>query len=114
MTTTRCSASTPELCSTRPRLTGSPRRSAAGRPASFATTACSPSGGLVEEAAWWYLAMDRACGVQLLAEAAGTPRLIEPASAALTASQVGTPEVAKINFDCLWDVLLDEEPDFLD
>ena len=39
-------------------------------------------GGSVEEAAWWYLAMDRACGVQLLAEAAGTPVLIEPASAA--------------------------------
>jgi len=45
---------------------------------------------------------------------ADPPQLIEPASAALTASQVGTPEVAKINFDCLWDVLLDEEPDFLD
>ena len=37
-------------------------------------------GGSVEEAAWWYLAMDRTCGVQLLAEAAGTPVLIEPAS----------------------------------
>ncbi len=71
-------------------------------------------GGSVEEAAWWYLAMDRACGVQLLAEAAGTPVPIEPASAALTAAQVGTPEVAKINFDCLWDVLRGEEPDFLD
>lgn len=71
-------------------------------------------GGSVEEAAWWYLAMDRACGVQLLAEAAGTPVHIDPASAALTAGQVGTPEVARINFDCLWDVLLDEEPDFLD
>jgi len=26
----------------------------------------------------------------------------------------GTPEVARINFDCLRGVLLDEEPDFLD
>jgi hypothetical protein len=35
-------------------------------------------------------------------------------SAGLTASQAGTPEVAKINFDCLRDVLVDEELDFLD
>jgi ribulose-5-phosphate 4-epimerase/fuculose-1-phosphate aldolase len=71
-------------------------------------------GGSVEEATWWYLAMDRACAVQLLAEAAGRPILIEPASARLTAQQVGSPEAAKVNFDSLWDVLVEEEPDFLD
>jgi len=71
-------------------------------------------GGTVEEATWWYLAMDRACGVQLLAEAAGQPVLIEHASAALTATQVGVPAVAKINFDSLWDVVIEDEPDLLD
>jgi ribulose-5-phosphate 4-epimerase/fuculose-1-phosphate aldolase len=66
-------------------------------------------GGSVEEAVWWYLAMDRACQVQLLAEAAGTPRPIAPDAARLTASQVGTAEVARINFDCLWDTVLTGE-----
>src|SRR6478752_5465146 len=46
-------------------------------------------GHSVEEAAYWFIAMDRSCHAQLLAEAAGTPVLIEPEMAALTARQVG-------------------------
>ncbi len=71
-------------------------------------------GGSVEEATWWYLAMDRACQVQLIAEASGRPISIEPRSAAVTASQVGVATTARINFESLWEVLVDEEPDFLD
>ena len=38
-------------------------------------------GGSVEEAAWWYLSMERCCQVQLLAEAAGRPVPIGPDAA---------------------------------
>src|SRR3546814_9725059 len=34
-------------------------------------------GGSVDEAAWWYISMERSCEVQLMAEAVGTPVLID-------------------------------------
>ena len=49
-----------------------------GKAAILATTACSPSGTRVDEAAWWFVTMERSCQAQLLAEAAGTPVLIDP------------------------------------
>jgi ribulose-5-phosphate 4-epimerase/fuculose-1-phosphate aldolase len=47
-------------------------------------------GHSVDEAAWWFITMERSCQAQLLAEAAGTPVQIEPAMAKHTAGQVGT------------------------
>src|SRR5436305_3783803 len=44
-------------------------------------------GHSVDEAAWWFITMERSCQVQLLAEAAGTPVLIDPEMAALTQTQ---------------------------
>src|SRR3954447_24355419 len=44
-------------------------------------------GHTVDEAVWWFITMERTCQVQLLAEAAGTPRVLEPEVAALTQSQ---------------------------
>ena len=35
-------------------------------------------GHSVDEAAWWFITMERTCQAQLLAEAAGTPVLIDP------------------------------------
>ena len=35
-------------------------------------------GHSVEEAAWWFITMERSCQAQLLAEAAGTPIPISP------------------------------------
>src|SRR5439155_9946343 len=52
-------------------------------------------GHSVEEAAWWFISMDRTCHAQLLAEAAGTPVLIEPEQAKLTFTQVGSPVAGK-------------------
>src|SRR3954452_2321468 len=42
-------------------------------------------GETVDEAAWWFITMERSCQAQLLAEAAGTPVLIEEEQASTTA-----------------------------
>ena len=47
-------------------------------------------GHSVDEAAFWFLTMDRSCQAQLLAEAAGKPVLIDTDMAKLTASQIGS------------------------
>src|SRR3954464_13586721 len=47
-------------------------------------------GHTVEEAVWWFGTMERSCQAQLLAEAAGTPVLIDADMASRTADQVGS------------------------
>jgi ribulose-5-phosphate 4-epimerase/fuculose-1-phosphate aldolase len=71
-------------------------------------------GHSVEEAAFWFIVMDRTCQAQLLAEAAGTPVLIDPEMAALTATQVGGHGAGRLGFQPLWDKIVAEEPDLLD
>jgi len=71
-------------------------------------------GGSVDEAAWWFLTMERSCQAQLLAEAAGTPVLIDEASAELTASQVGSRTVGWFSFQPIWDRIIREQPDLLE
>jgi len=71
-------------------------------------------GETVDAAAWWFIAMERCCQAQLLAEAAGTTVLIDPKIAKLTASQVGTPYMGWFCFQSLYDKIVKEEPDLLD
>ena len=71
-------------------------------------------GDSVEAAAWWYIAMDNAAHTQLLAEAAGTPVLIDHETAALTASQVSRPRSGLLSFQPLWELVTAQEPDLLD
>ncbi len=71
-------------------------------------------GHSVDEAAFWFFAMDRSCHAQLLAEAAGTPVLIDPGMAALTASQVGGHHAGWFGFQPLYEMLVAQEPDFLE
>jgi ribulose-5-phosphate 4-epimerase/fuculose-1-phosphate aldolase len=71
-------------------------------------------GHSVEEAAYWFIAMDRSCHAQLLAEAAGTPVLIEPEMAALTARQVGGHGAGWFGFQPLYEMITAEQPDLLD
>src|SRR3954466_251297 len=47
-------------------------------------------GHSVDEAAWWFITMERSCEVQLMAEAAGTPVPIDTEQAKLTSTQVGS------------------------
>jgi len=71
-------------------------------------------GRTVDEAAFWYVTMERTCQAQLQAEAAGRPVPIDPRHAKVTADLVGKHGVGHISFKPLFDVLMKEAPDFLD
>src|SRR3954468_7098209 len=70
-------------------------------------------GHSVDEAAWWFITMERTCQAQLLAEAAGTPVLIDADCAAATARQVGSRAAGWFSFQPLKDVMLADQPDCL-
>jgi len=71
-------------------------------------------GESVDEAAWWYITMERSCQSQLLAEAAGTPKLISPEFAELTRETVGSHLAGWFSFQPLYDVIVAEQPELLD
>ena len=71
-------------------------------------------GHSVDEAAWWFITMERSCQAQLLAEAAGKPILIEPRYAELTQTQAGSHKIGWLSFQPLWDRIVREQPDLLD
>jgi ribulose-5-phosphate 4-epimerase/fuculose-1-phosphate aldolase len=71
-------------------------------------------GHTVDEAAWWFITMERSCQAQLLAEAAGTPVKIDAASAAVTRQQVGSHTAGWFQFQPLWARIVREQPDLLE
>ena len=71
-------------------------------------------GHSVDEAAWWFITMERTCQAQLLAEAAGDPISIDDESAALTASQVGGHHAGWFSFQPLYADVVAEQPDLLE
>ncbi|MEM7065611.1 MAG: class II aldolase/adducin family protein [Cyanobacteria bacterium P01_B01_bin.77] len=71
-------------------------------------------GNTVDEAAWWFITMDRSCQTQLAAEAAGKPVLIEPETASLTYSQIGSHRIGWFSFQSLYDKIVRQEPDLLE
>ena len=71
-------------------------------------------GHTVDEAAWWFITMDRSCRAQLLAEAAGKPVKIDPGQAEATRQQLGTHEAGWFQFQPLWEFVTRQEPDLLE
>jgi ribulose-5-phosphate 4-epimerase/fuculose-1-phosphate aldolase len=71
-------------------------------------------GQTVDEAAFWFLSMDRSCQAQLLAMAAGTPKLIPHEYAAYTATQTGFPLAGWFSFQPLWQEICRTDPDLFD
>lgn len=71
-------------------------------------------GATIEAAAWWFITMERSCQAQLLAEAAGTPKLIDHDVALLTRETVGNPLAGWFSFQPLYDVIIAEQPELLD
>jgi len=73
-------------------------------------------GDSVDAAAWWYIAMERCCQVQLLAQAAaaGKPlKLVSDESAAQVYSLTGNSFAGWFQFQPLWDRIVKEQADFL-
>ena len=71
------------------------------------------TGRTVDEAAWWFIAMETSCQAQLLAEAAGSPVLWEPDEARMMVAALGTPEFGWASFQPFWDETIESEPELL-
>ncbi|GAB3278542.1 class II aldolase/adducin family protein [Parahaliea aestuarii] len=71
-------------------------------------------GESVDEAAWWFITMERSCQAQLLAEAAGTPKLIPREHALTTRETVGSKLAGWFQFQPIFDVIMAEQPDLAD
>jgi ribulose-5-phosphate 4-epimerase/fuculose-1-phosphate aldolase len=70
-------------------------------------------GHTVDEAAWWFITMDRSCHAQLLAEAAGAPVKIDDANAEATRHQLGSHIAGWFQFQPLLAMITREQPDLL-
>ena len=68
-------------------------------------------GSSVDAAAWWFITMERSCQAQLLAEAAGTPRMIPADVARSTGETVGSELAGWFNFQPLFEVISHEQPE---
>lgn len=76
-------------------------------------------GQTVDEAAWWFITMERSCQVQLMAEAAaartGAPlKMIRESSAEQTFGLIGSPFAGWFQFQPLYARIVKEQPDLLD
>jgi ribulose-5-phosphate 4-epimerase/fuculose-1-phosphate aldolase len=71
-------------------------------------------GASVDEAAWWFVTMERSCQAQLLAEAAGTPIPVPDDAARVTREQIGHSLAGWFQFQPLVQDVLAEEPDVLE
>ena len=68
----------------------------------------------IEAAAWWFITMERSCQAQLLAEAAGTPELIDPQSVQETYDVIGSSLAGWFSFQPLFNVIIAEQPDMFE
>ena len=58
--------------------------------------------------------MERSCQAQLIAEAAGTPLLIDDDNARYTAERTGYPLAGWFSFQPLWDDIVLTDPELFD
>ncbi len=72
------------------------------------------TGGSVDAAVWWFIALERCCQSQLVAESAGTPIEI-PEGACIDGYKAQGSDIAGwFQFQPFWEELVAREPEFLD
>lgn len=72
-------------------------------------------GDSVEEAAWWFITLDRCCEIEMKARASGcTVHEMPDAWASLAARQFGNSGKARVSFGMLVEVALAKYPDLFD
>lgn len=67
-------------------------------------------GSTVDEAAFWFITMERSCQAQLMAEAAGTPLLIADKVATYTRENTAHSIAGWFNFQPLWQEICHTDP----
>lgn len=72
------------------------------------------TGQSIDEAAWWFVLMNRCCESHLLAEAAGSPERWPVADARWLASTLGSTMFGWLSFQTLWDEIIASDPDLVD
>jgi len=72
------------------------------------------TGQSIDEAAWWFVLMNRCCEAQLTAEAAGKPTQWSVEDARWLASVLGSPTFGWLSFQTLWDEIIASDPDLVD
>ena len=68
----------------------------------------------VDAAAYWFISMERSCQAQLMAEAAGTPKLIPHEWAEYTRENTAHQAAGWLNFQPLWEDIVKSDPDLFD
>ncbi len=68
----------------------------------------------VEAAAWWFITMERSCQTQLLAQSAGSPKLISPAAAQSAHDILGSEFAGYFSFQPLLNVISAEQPEMFE
>lgn len=69
----------------------------------------------VDDAAWWFIALDVACGVQLQVNASGhKPKEVTPERARWSAKHVGNDYIGWLHFQTIYDRLLVTHPDMFE
>ncbi|WP_418958632.1 class II aldolase/adducin family protein [Streptomyces tritici] len=70
-------------------------------------------GDSVDAAAWWFIALERACEIQLAARAAGKPVPLGHQDALASRAQLGSDLVAWFSYQPLWRRISRAEPELL-
>jgi ribulose-5-phosphate 4-epimerase/fuculose-1-phosphate aldolase len=66
----------------------------------------------IDEAAWWFIAMERVCEMQLKAQATGLPlKFIEHEAALHSRKHLGTPFMGWLHFQPIYDSIVRSDPD---
>jgi len=71
-------------------------------------------GQSVEEAAFWFITMERSCQAQLAAEAAGTPTVINDEYATYTRNSIGHSLAGWFSFQPMWQEICRTDPALFD
>ncbi|MFO0553913.1 MAG: class II aldolase/adducin family protein [Polyangiaceae bacterium] len=71
-------------------------------------------GSTIDAAVWWFITMERSCQAELLARAAGEPKLIRHEAASQAAFLTGNPIAGWFQFQPLYARIVKEQPDLLE
>ena len=69
----------------------------------------------IDDAAFWFIALERCCRVQLLVEASGVkPQIVPDASAAYSREHVGSDYIGWLHFQTLYNQIAEQQPDMFE